>query len=275
MQGKYSNLSALKLREMFLNGNLDADSMELEDFGKLFGYETELGISEKNADVLVFCTRGMKRYEQYAEDVQLPPLEELFREFDRRNQQSESVPVKSVKLHRKVPRAAIIAAAIITTLLLATATAAAFGYNIVEMFWNAIKSPQNAATDTLSGNEMRWTEGTRFYGSFEELVETENLNILYPAELPNGYSFTDFRVNNFGEGQQVWVCGVNPFVEFNIYLGVTHEKIYDYQTNALMYNVFDIDGRYQAEWNFNNDFYMVAIDNEVALYEIIKNLSED
>jgi len=110
MQGKYSNKSALELRELFLNGNLDADSIELADFEKLFCYETELGISEKNADVLVFCTRDMKRYEQYAEDVQLPPIEELFREFDHRNQQSEPAPVKPGKgvPRRKAPRAALI-----------------------------------------------------------------------------------------------------------------------------------------------------------------------
>jgi len=245
-QDKYNKLSRTELEQLFLR-------------------ETELSIAEKNPDVLVSCARALQRYEPYATDARnaelRTPLEELLSEYERRNQQG------SRKVSRTVIAVAIAAA-------IATATAAALEYNTVEMLWNAISSPENAVSDT-SGNVLSWTEGTRFYNSFAELLEAESLDILVPAELPNNYLFTHFEVSTFGGQIVVMAYSPEPYIDFNVKIDVDHPVEPLFQIGEIKYNIIETNGHFQAVWNYNGDYYTITAGDESVLSEVIQNLSED
>jgi hypothetical protein len=122
MQGKYENLSAAELRELCLKGELDADSMSLEELEKLFGYETEL--DEPQAEVLIFCTNGFDKYAKYRDDIPKPPLEKILKKH------------YGVKRRVSVPRAARLAAAIVlivtVSAFMAQIVSMALGFNLFE-----------------------------------------------------------------------------------------------------------------------------------------------
>jgi len=123
MQGKYSDLSVAKLREMLLNNALEADLMCLEDYEKLFLHETNS--NNPNGIVIAFCSKGLNQHEKYNRDIRQPSLEALSQELKHRNQ------LKRRKAVAKVSRmAAVIVVGVMITAVLAQGVSMALGYNL-------------------------------------------------------------------------------------------------------------------------------------------------
>ena|GEM_PF-3411414 len=170
-----------------------------------------------------------------------------------------------------------IAAACVGALFIVTATAAAMGYNVLDMIRTALGMPEKTISDYNNGNDnLIRSDDTRFYDSFEEMLKNENLNIFYPTELPTGYEFTDFRVSDYGDYSELKAYSLEPYIVFEIEFDVTHQiESYEYETNGIYYNIVEPEmGRYQAEWNVGADFYRVIVGNKADLSKIIKNLQE-
>ena len=175
------------------------------------------------------------------------------------------------------PKRFIIAiAAVFATLLLITATAAAFGYNFFDYLKQALNSPERKAIH-LDNDEVFLADNFRVYDSMQDMIESENLKILYPSSLPAGYDLTNFEVNELDIGLRIRVYSANPFFEFWVEIGINYPVEPLYKTDIIEYSAFETnDGYFQAEFNYEGDYYTIGVDDESTLLEIINNLiSED
>ncbi|MCL1866786.1 MAG: hypothetical protein FWF82_05195, partial [Oscillospiraceae bacterium] len=173
---------------------------------------------------------------------------------------------------RKVAVFAIVAA---LTALLAQGVAFAFGYNSVfDLIKNAVNSSDRKAVS--GNNDVVLKDDSRYYNSMREMLDAENLKILYPSDLTSEYKFTDFRVTDFGGKIEVMARSEEPYITFMVKLG---EDIpfddYEYEENGIKFNIVDIKGKVQAWWVCDSDYYTIVVSNCETLSEIIKNLKEN
>ena len=285
MQGKYTGSSPRELREIFLNDAIDANSFDMNDYERLFAYEMEF--DDPNGDVLSFCATGLNQYEKYRANFQKPPLEkiihkhnqQLFKNLyisDRYKHNTHSTNRNNANRTFKHKKIAVAVFAIFASLLLATVVAAAMGYNILDLVRTALSSPDRTAVNSR-GDEVSISDDFRYYNSMAEMIEIENLDILFPAKLPDGYEFTEFIVADFGNHMEVIAITAEPYIEFKVEIGESFQiERYQYKTNGIEYNIVERDdGMYQAFWNNGKNYYWIIIGDRAMLPEIIENLKEN
>ena len=265
--------------------------------------------------VLDFCTKGLRTFEKYKglSDIQLflafnhrkAEIEEAEREvmtsFRRHPLRQNKLamfflaPIAVVmmiarhpkmmlktagalfkKFYRSHKLAVVTGALVLTFALGVSVTASALGYSVLDLIKSALNSPDKTATGD-DGKVMVFTENTRFYNSFSEMIEAENIRILYPAKLPYGYEFTEFRVDEFDDYFEVKAHNEEPYVSIHILVDVKYDIDDDYlnETNGIRYNIVETDdGFYQADWSDGTDYYTIVVGDKNILSEIIENLEE-
>ena len=259
----YADVSAEELRELFLNDTINTDLMGLDEYERLFGYETDR--NEPQGNVLVFCSNGLNQYEKYSRfDHIKPDFNKIVERYEREKRARRRSPKRIITV------AAAIAASFALVL---TVTAAALGHNIFDLIWSAIDSPNGKSGDESINADFG---NIRFYNSVAEMLETENLSILYPSVLPMGYVFTNFEVTDFESDLMIRMLCSEPYVSFTVRIGANNQ-ISDtpYETNGIKYNINDLgEGMYTAEWKHNGDYYTIDVNNRDVISEIIENLKE-
>lgn len=251
----FKNITTRELREMLLNGALDAGLTELEDYERLFDYEAEL--AEPNIIVFEFCNAGLNQYEKYRTDIQKPPFEQILARYN------------AQRTSRLKPLRIIIAAALIIIII---AVAAGFAFSGV--FKGLLNIPVLETTE-YNGDDILRTNDLKIYNSISEMLENENLNILYPVKLPEGYEFANFEIINRGVDIEVRAYNLNPYIDFRINLGENiYIDNYNYEVNNIKFRIDERYNRYYIFWNTDTDYYMIAADDEAVIYEIINNLKE-
>jgi hypothetical protein len=276
----YGDLSTIELRELCLNGELNADSMSLSDYERLFDYETDL--DEPQSSVLVFCSNGLNQHEAYGKHLPKPSLESVFEKheqmFGGKSAEPKAKKLRFLPTSRWDRLVATIAICVAIGLIALQGMAMAMGYdNFVHMIRSAINSSDNRATNSAIGRDTMFMEdGTRIYNSINDLLETEGLNVLFPARLPEGYHFETFEVNAFGTDLLIRALATEPFIEFIVNIGAnTQIENYDYEIDGIKFYVIERDGLHQAGWSDSGDYYTVVVNDSAALLEIINNLARE
>ena len=278
----YGDLNIGELRELCLNGELNADSMSLSDYERLFDYETDL--DEPQSSVLVFCSNGLNKHEAYGKHLPKPSLESVYEKheqiFGGKSAEPKVTP-KAKKARRGMKSwsglrwVATIVICIAVGVIASQGVAMAMGYDgILDLIKSAIGKPETTTTDN-TGHDMLFTNNTRIYNSMEELIAAENLNIIYPAILPEKYAFTDFRVTDIDSMFEVRAFSTEPHIEFRVEFGVNHQVDYAYETNGIKYNIDETPSGYQAWWFYGEDYYWIAVGDKSILSEIINNLARE
>ena len=256
MANSYTDLTYEKLRELLLNGELEHERMSESDYEFLLDNEVEFG--DCNETVLDFCTDGLKRFEKYKECLDL----------------SSKNKKVTIVVHRKLKRFFIAIAAVAVSFSLIIVTVSAMGYDVIGLIRKALNSPERSATDNR-GDGVILSDDIRVYNSMSEMLESENLNILYLAELPRGYKFTDFRITDFGSRLVLGAYASEPYISFEVRIGENRQiENYEYELNGIKYNITKDDGTYHAEWIFNSDYYTIVVNDKETISEIIENLKE-
>jgi hypothetical protein len=240
----YREFACIQLRKLVLNSQLENENIDRAILEALLDYESKL--DKPNSTVIKFCK-------------------------SRLNKKSSKAKI-SFRIHKRVAVALI---AIFTALVIATVTAAAMGYNVIDLFFGAWRANESTNTDN-DGNQIIIMGDSRVYNSMSEILGNENLRIFYPTELPLGYSFTNFEIDNSGSQLIVEVTATEPFISFVVMVGANIEiDDYSYEINGMKYNIFEMgDGLYQADFSIGEDYYMIVVDNKTLLSEIIENLKE-
>jgi hypothetical protein len=254
------------MRKMFLNGTLNADLMGMEEYERMFDYESDnFNEYTMNGDILVFCSNGLNQYEKYNKfDHIKPDLDKIFARFEREQRAQHRAKF------RKSKRFALIAAVVIGSMLIATVTAAAMGYNFIDLIRRAVNAPDRSATHG-NDNQMNFSD-LRFYGSVAELFEVEDISFLYPV----GYEFSNIEVDDFDGDLIVRMSCSDPYISFGVRLGVNVQlDSYSYEMNGIKYRVLEMGGGlYQADFSYNDDYYTIEVGNRDIISEIIENLWE-
>jgi hypothetical protein len=248
---------------MILNGELEHGNMSESDYEQLIYSESKL----YKPDVIVFefCFNGLKKLGKYAEQfedilifeaVMLKQLQE-----ERKKERRETF-----KIYKRSLIASVVTVA---TFVIVT------GLAFPDFFRRFLNIPVKTPFDN-NGSVIVFTDDTRIYDSMDKMIEEENLKILYPAELSDNYEFTNFRVYDYGSYLEVWAYSTDIFIDFIVEIGANRIVEYSHlqEINGEKYNVFERDGRYQAEWNYNEDYYSITVSDKAILTEIIKKLKE-
>lgn len=306
----YSDLHYEELRTMLLNGGLHHEYIDESVYGYLLENETEFNnnahLDEKSHTAVVeFCTTGLQRFDEYKDLSSMEIYLRVIEKQVKRNQAERDVltafynpkhkrisPIAAIivfftrpklviralheqyiRFYRRRKGVAIVGLVVVFSTLFVTVSAA-FGFNFIDLIRNAVGSPDRAATDSEGRNTVL-TDNIRIYNSMAEMLEVENLNILYPAKLPVGYEFTHFEITDIGTEFMLQAIATDPYITFVITFGVDFQiDNYDYETNGIKYNVTERDGLYNAFWISDIDYYTIAVNSEITLLEIINNLQE-
>lgn len=265
MVNNYSELLYEELRAMLLNNELEHEYMTEEDYSHLLDYETEL--DDPSNIVLNFCFDGLSRFDKYkdCDNINID-IKSLAKIHDKGN----------FKFSKNIRRVSIAVIAVISSFFVITVTAAALGYNVIELALKALNTQEKTATDN-DGNEIILTDNTRFYSSMNEMLNTENLKILYPEKLPDNYKFTDFRVDDFNNRLEIMAFATEPYISFEVIVKANYdiEDNYSYKINDIEYNTVVMDnGMFQAYWSDGENYYTIVVSEEAILSDIIKNLKE-
>ena len=220
----------------FCNKLINCDQKIVKECVYKFVYDHEMTLAEPNAAVVNCCTVGLKRY-------------------------------KTARSRVKLKRLLIIAAATIATLTL-------LGLGFYAYFNSDLfNSSQRTAVD-LTNDNLAWFDNCRVYDSAEELFNSNEYTVLYPAKLPIGCVFTDFRVFDFGNGSEIRLYAQDPYIDFRVEIAISRPVVPTQEAELFEYDVFEHDGLYQAVWNYNGDFYTVVVKDKTVLTKIIENLQE-
>lgn len=263
----YDKLSYNELRKLVINGEIAHKKLRLPLYEGLL--DNEAGLEKPSAVVLEFCVIGMKRFRKYKKKEDAVVLTNAVANRLRK----ERSPQKAEKNIFVIPRKRrLIFAAIIVVLAVVLVGCATFFDFIREI----LGLPERTPTNLRDGNEAIRVDGERLYNSMTEMLEIENLNILYPAMLPEGYAFTNFEVIDFGMDLEIRAYTAEPYILFTVRIGADyHIEEHEFEINGIKYNIFDMeDGLYQAYWRNNDVSYVIVVDNKTVISEIIENLKE-
>jgi hypothetical protein len=308
---EYSELRYVELRKMALDGRLHNEYMSESVYEYMLKKETDLdndvsANSETHVFIVDFCTAGLKKYDKYKNltdneifwciknrHIEIKEAEVEFLESFYKPKRRFFSPITVTRLifkepkliaraigeqftlfYRKRKAVAVVGIAVICSTLL-IGVSAALGFNFVDMIWNAISSPNRTATDSEGRGNTVLTDDVRIYNSMSEMLEIENLKILYPAKLPVEYKFADFVVFDSNGNFSVEALAIEPYISFIVQIGneVLFDN-YDYETNGIKYNIIERDGVYQAIWSDDTGYYTIAVSDKDVLLEIINNLQK-
>lgn len=114
---------------------------------------------------------------------------------------------------------------------------------------------------------------SRNYNSIEELVLVENLNILYPRELPDNVSVKSIYITENRDETTI------TYTDYSIGIIITHNyestKLpidSEYFINNIKYSIIEKEDCYMAYAIINQDLYSIRSNNEETLYQLIKSL---
>jgi hypothetical protein len=267
MEKIYNSYCYEQLRGDFLYGVLKHEFMTRSAYELLLHNEIQIYIP--NTAILQFCADGLKRFGAYKKTNDVDIIDRVVRRQTRKERR------EARSIFRTPQRAALAAFATFGLILTVGMTVNAMGYDIIDLSGKLVKNIFSDKKSTeYNGKSVIVADEARIYGSLDEMIETENLNILYPEKLPDGYMFTDFRIVDMGNYIKLRAYASEPFIDFVVKIGadVKIDK-YDYETNGIKYNISEMaNGMYQAVWSYNNkDCYEIAVRDKADISLIINN----
>jgi hypothetical protein len=276
----YNKLSAEELRELLLSDELKHELMTEEDYTALLDIETEYDApSEK---VIDFCADGLMKFPKYKNVGS--------RGFDISElTKSEEVKPFAPK-RRKLRKVVFVAAAIITTMLLAQLVAAAMGYNLFEFVFNWNKpdvvhiSNENIAIQTAhsTDNEIINKDFELEYTTIEDMPTT--MKNFLPNYVYGAFEFimaTHLNRDNsevylfyfFDEKENILLFGVKKAAD--IIIEKDDDGYYEeYTLDGVLFKIFTNMGDFQAMWIYNGYVYSLHthFDDVSKIKEILGNL---
>jgi len=267
IEGSYGKLSDDELQQRCIDGELKHSLMAEDEYELLLGHECFNSDIIPSRVVLKFCEVGLKQINQYEK------YEFLFKKAEKKASETEETTIKFVKSKKRTWRFVASVASVCVISVVAVSVFAFGGFNIFDLIRNAFNSPDGISIDNSGNQGFSSMEKFRSYNSIDELLETENVNILYPTKLPDEYSFTDFMFIDYGTHFELMASATEPHILFVVKIGLNNQiESFTYETNGIKYNVIERDGLYTAEWNIGEDYYGMSVSDKATISEIIENL---
>lgn len=270
--------------------NNNSDNQEfIKKLELLRDLEAEKPVEEMDVSLVMACVELI--LELRGETVNFTPeeVEEKVRkipfveETTTLNTPPQSVKGRSTKV--KSRKILLIAAIISILIAIFAVTSIAFDWNIFDelknRFGTVADTPVNEEIN-VSGISVYMYEGTKIYPNIEEALLNENINILYPSELPENITLKQVSFHNDNMKNKVVLTFNNA--DFTYY-SVFNEKLsQDVLLNAIeilkinnlecyIFEMSDI-GITQIYFEFNGNLYKLSYNNKQDLINVIENLKE-
>ena len=275
-QNKLDNIPTQEIKEMINNQIITIDQLDNDVLEKLIAYET---------DMLCLGEGDMHLIENYATVLEERNKDnymsdERFMEIIQKSQ-NDHVIITEEKIENKhrfnFKRAVIIAAAVITLMVSCIMIAGAFGFDISYYIDKIIKDPVGSKIDVE--NITFYNSGTqKEYSAIEDLLENENLNILYPTIWPENIVLKSVRQNDKIDNlSSIYFLTNDPDVGFTVTIDA---DIYEqgnneiYTQNDIVYELQLIDNIYAATCYYKNNIYYFSAYSKEDLILIINNIKE-
>ena len=206
-------------------------------------------------------------------------------------QKIEAIPFKGkvtalgkyAKKKLAAKRIAVIAAVLAVLLALfsvfSIASENAFGDLLSKMGQSLIDLLDNDSLE-YEGITIYKADEVRTYPSLEELLETEELEILYPTWLPNDEKITKVMyLLDGGTERYIFQCNISHY-SLGIEIGdIVPEDIKNSSLSKIINGFtvyYSLDGKFvQGYFSCKGYIYSIGADTEEDLFKIIKNLKEN
>lgn len=281
---KLDNMTGQEIKEM-----INEKAIVLEDLD----YSSLLKVLDHEIDMLVFGSGDMvfiNKCSDLIEAKETDPIisDERFDEIIENTLAEHTVTVsdgeketrgnKPDRTTRRIVlrRFAIVAAAIITIFATTTLVAAAFGVNIFEYIKEAARKPQSEAI-VADGLTFYRNKETTKYSSIEQMIDEEELDIMYPTVLPDGITIENIRYIVEADGKETVRFFTND-TNTNVKIVLSSEPTIGERTEVLetdgkTYFIQRGDQILVAFVRDNNTYYIAAKTVDDA-FLIIENMKE-
>ena len=274
---KLDKLSGQEIKEMLNENQIAFCELDVSSLMKVFDYETDMLVLGKgDIELIRKCTElideksldsiiGAERFDEIA-DKSFEENVIITDEVDREK------PVKR-KLWRKV---ALVAAILAVLLVGTTVAAVAFDSNINDYLGDFVRGDEKVVE--IDGMTFYRNDDEKTYSSVEELLEAEDLDILYPTQLPEGVRVTRITTGKNFKGEDDISFYTNDLnVSFKINTSTSGhfiENANTYVHNSITYYIEQRNSVLVAGAIYNGYLYSVSASSKESLFLIINNLKE-
>ena len=267
------NMTGQELKEMITNQKIKLEDLDIEKLNRLFEYEsTVICNNEGDGELLLRCADLLAEKEGFAEEHD-KQFQEMLQTAMR------NVPVTARRRKRYgFKKALLIAAAVALLVGSLSVVAVAFGCDIFACFREIITRPAGATMEKDAVTLIHNGEATE-YASWEELVHTEQLDILYPTVLPESISIAEVRLIEGVAGKEIIeIQTTDAQTTICIYLETnsTNDPRDDSEKLVINGNSFFVRAEYGSAVGFiSGNYYSIQASNYEDLIKILNNLKEN
>ena len=283
------NITGQEIKELIAKGKISIEKLDAPTLNKLIKYETDMLCFGKG-DIEFIC-----RCSDQLDIISNNPItDDEFYNAIKKAKSDYAVETESAEEGRKnivsvkkhfVNRRICIVAAIILMIVTTALTAVALGVNVFENVFEYIRNMVFEPEGTyISADSLTFYNAgeTNNYASIEELINAEQLNIMYPLEFPENIHITSVRVNASEIGEKnimVLTNDQNIIIDINTEVSHTDNTFGDcekYEHNGCTYYIFkdELLNRYSGYCIYNNNEYVISTDSYKNLLIIIKGMKE-
>lgn len=275
------NLSNQELKELIYNKKVKINELSASALNDLLNYETDmLCFGKGNVEFICEISDALDKLER---DIMLSKDEicQIIQKTKAENIEIIDKRAEKSVLRRKITlkKIAIIAAAVILITACSAVVATAFGFDLFKLLGVAADLPVGESM-TVNGITFINHGEPKEYSSIEEMIEKENLDILYPAKLPEGIMIDVVSVNDVtdnGNFIQISTNDKNTSIQIDV---MYSEAIIDrgkheiYKCQDKTFYIFENEKCYFAYAYIDNNQYCIQANTHEDLILIIDNLKE-
>ena len=183
-----------------------------------------------------------------------------------------------------VRKALLTAAILIIVATLGGIVASSFGTDAVDVLrrlGHGIAEMVSGEKLDVGGITIVKLDSSEEYGSVEELLEKEQIHIMYPTYLPEGSEVEKIHLTEFdGITEIIFQIKGTDTVSLGVYLdcGITEEEEkaaeQKERVNGMLCLFVNVPDRVQAAFEYNGNKYVVGYKDYSELIKIIENLEE-
>lgn len=276
---KLDNLTCQEIKEMIYDNRIELTSLETSVLQRLM--DNEIGLlcfGEGDEEFIDKCAETICE-----RDTSMMSHDQFMSIIDRLEKGTTAQEPKTTPTKRfSLKRALVIAAAVSAIVIGGTIVASAFGFNLFEYISEIARQPDGTEKEA---NGLTFYNGgeTKEYASLKDAVEKENLNIMYPASMPDGVVVGEVYIANSRLGdKRIQILTLNESIVIVIDTNVSSNNsifnntdIYDKDGVSYILYESETEHRYGAYCNVNNCDYIIKAKNYEDLIYIIENMEEN
>lgn len=270
---KLDNLSGQAIKEMINSKEITIEELDMRALSALFDYESELVCAGESDDELL---------QQIAKlldpMVHTHEAEQKYRQLIRSALEPKTISEAPAK--RKGPRlrkVLIIAATFLVLMIGVSVIAEALGFGVFA-FFRKIVGISGARLDNGSVTLVYWDK-TEEYHSVEDLLLSEELNILYPTVLPKNVSIISVYISdteNGGKSISFFTGNASTSIVVDTCAGIQPEDYTEcelYHADGYDFYLFEESGYFAVCYDKNN-LYRIRSTSRENIILIIEHMKE-